>query len=100
MKNIIAGLNKMFNNRLRIGIMAILVVNDWVEFNNLKELLEATDGNLASHIKALELEDYIEVKKQCVGRKPKTSYRATIIGRTAFEDHINGLSSIMENVKK
>jgi DNA-binding HxlR family transcriptional regulator len=97
--NIISGLNKLFNNRLRIGIMAILVVNDWVEFNRLKELLEATDGNLASHIKALEQHEYIEVKKQFVGKKPKTSYRATIVGRKAFEDHINGLSEMIDKVK-
>lgn len=99
MKNIIAGLNKTFNNRLRIGIMAILVVNDWVDFNTLKELLEATDGNLASHIKALELVKYIEVKKQFVGKKPKTSYRTTISGRKAFEDHIDGLSEMLKIVK-
>ena len=56
MKDIITHLNKAFDNRIRLGIMSVLVVNEWVEFNTLKELLELTDGNLASHISALEKE--------------------------------------------
>ena len=57
-------LNKTFENRIRLGVMSILMVNDWVDFNSLKDLLKITDGNLASHIKALEAETYIEINKQ------------------------------------
>ena len=74
MSNIIANLNKAFDSRIRLGIMSVLMVNDSADFNTLKELLELTDGNLASHIKALEGLNYIETKKQFIGRKPNTNY--------------------------
>lgn len=95
MKEIIASLNKEFENRIRLGIMSILVVNDWVEFNTVKTLLELTDGNLASHISALEKAAYVEVKKEFVGKKPKTTYRVTPAGRLAFEAHINALEKLI-----
>ncbi len=96
MKNIIAQLNKEFENRIRLGIMSILIVNDWMDFNGLKNLLHLTDGNLASHIGALEKAKYVEVKKEFVGKKPKTSYRVTLAGRNAFTDHLNALEKIIK----
>jgi DNA-binding MarR family transcriptional regulator len=96
MKNIITSLNKNFESRIRLGVMSVLMVNDWVEFTSLKELLDLTDGNLASHIKALEKENYIEVKKQFIGNKPNTSYRVTLDGRRAFEDHLKALEEIIK----
>jgi DNA-binding PadR family transcriptional regulator len=75
--------------------MSILVVNDWVEFKELKEMLGVSDGNLASHIKVVEKEKYIEFKKEFVGRKPKTSYRATVAGRKAFQDHLDALEALL-----
>ncbi len=99
MKNIITGLNKHFDNRIRLGIMSMLIVNDWVDFNSLKEMLELTDGNLASHINTLEKNEYIETKKQFIGRKPKTSYRVTILGRNEFQKHIDALEAIIKNQK-
>lgn len=99
MKSIITGLNKNFDNRIRLGIMSILVVNDWVDFNSLKEMLELTDGNLASHISTLEKHEYIETKKQFVGRKPKTSYRVTNMGRREFQKHIDALENLIKNQK-
>jgi len=75
--------------------MSILMVNDEAGFNTLKELLGATDGNLASHAKALEAEGYIEVRKQFIGRKPNTTYMATAAGRTAFEAHIAALERLI-----
>jgi DNA-binding MarR family transcriptional regulator len=75
--------------------MSILLVNDWVDFSTLKELLEVTDGNLASHIKSLEAEKYVEVKKQFLGNKPNTSYRATLDGRKAFESHLLALENLI-----
>jgi DNA-binding HxlR family transcriptional regulator len=82
----ISQLNKEFESRVRLGIMSVLMVNDWVDFNEMKQLLEVTDGNLASHSSALEKSNYIEIKKEFVGKKPKTSYRVTQAGRKAFED--------------
>jgi len=75
--------------------MSILVVNDWVEFKALKEMLGVSDGNLASHIKVLDKEKYIELKKEFVGKKPRTTYRATIVGRTAFQEHLNALEALL-----
>ena len=78
MKKIIENLNKAFDNRVRLGIMSVLMVEDWVDFSTLKETLDLTDGNLASHLTALEKEHYIEFRKQFVGRKPQTSYQTTV----------------------
>ena len=96
MKNIINHLNKAFENRLRLGAMSLLMVNDWVDFNTLKQTLGATDGNLASHMGSLEKAEYIEVKKQFVGKKPQTSYRATLKGRTAFSEHLDALEKLLK----
>jgi DNA-binding MarR family transcriptional regulator len=96
LKNYIADLNKAFENRLRLGIMSILITNDWVEFNTLKELLDATDGNLASHITALEKINYLEVRKAFVGKKPNTSFRITKEGKKAFKEHIDALEQLIK----
>ncbi|MFT7227385.1 MAG: hypothetical protein ACI92C_002933, partial [Neolewinella sp.] len=77
----IGGLNKLFNHRSRMGIMAILMVNDWADFVALRDTLKLTDGSLASHLKALVKEKQIEVEKKFVNDKPKTSYRATAKGQ-------------------
>lgn len=95
MKDIISGLNKIFDSRIRLGIMSVLVVNDSVDFNTIKEVLEVTDGNLASHLKALEKEEVIAVKKQFVGRKPNTSYSVTDHGRKLFQEHIDALEKLI-----
>ncbi len=76
--------------------MSVLMVNDWVEFNRLKEVLEVSDGNLASHLKNLEGKNYVEVKKEFVGRKPQTSYAATELGKQAFNEHLNALEKILK----
>lgn len=94
--NLIQSLNKEFESRIRLGIMSVLIVNDWVDFKEMKDLLDITDGNLASHITALERREYVEVKKEFVGKKPKTSYRVTQIGRIAFNKHLNTLEKIIK----
>lgn len=94
--SIVQALNKDFESRVRLGIMSVLMVNEWVEFNELKEHLQVTDGNLASHISALEKKKYIKVKKEFVSRKPKTSYAVTRTGRIAFENHINALEKLID----
>ena len=91
----ISQLNKEFESRVRLGIMSVLMVNDWVDFNEMKQLLEVTDGNLASHSSALEKSNYIEIKKEFVGKKPKTSYRVTQAGRKAFEEHLSELERLL-----
>ncbi len=88
-------LNKEFESRVRLGIMSVLMVNDWVDFTEMKNLLEITDGNLASHSSALEKSNYIEIKKEFVGKKPKTSYRVTQNGREAFTEHLNALEKLL-----
>lgn len=95
MTNIISNLNKAFDSRIRLGIMSILMVNDSEDFNSLKELLELTDGNLASHIKALELLEYIQSKKQFIGRKPNTRYEITPLGKKRFQEHLDALSNLI-----
>ena len=97
MKNYIQHLNKAFENRIRLGIMSILMVNDWVEFSTMKEMLDITDGNLASHISALEKIDYVDVKKQFVGKKPNTTYAVTRTGKKAFNEHLDALEQLLKN---
>ena len=95
MRNIIQNINKAFDHRIRLGIMSVLMVNDSADFNTLKELLGVTDGNLASHTKALEAESYIKVEKQFIGKKPNTSYTATREGKQAFRNHIEALEKLI-----
>ena len=96
MKKIINKLNKAFDNKVRLGIMSMLMVNDWIEFKTFKELLELTDGRLASHIKSLEENGYIEIRKMFVGKKPQTSYTTTVAGRKAFNDHLDALEDLLK----
>ena len=79
-----------------MGVMPVLVVNAWVSYKDLKSLLELTDGNLASHINALEKLHYIEIKKQFIAKKPLTTYRVTKTGKKAFEQHIDGLEKLLK----
>lgn len=93
--SIINNINKAFDHRIRLGIMSILMVNEYADFNMLKELLGATDGNLASHTKALEKVDYILVEKQFIGRKPNTRYSTTKLGKAEFKKHIDALEKLI-----
>ena len=77
--------------------MSALMVNDTLDFNALKDLLELTDGNLASHLKALEQQEIIVVSKQFVGRKPSTTYRATDLGKNLFRQHLSALEELIGN---
>ena len=95
MKDLIANLNKVFESRVRLGIMSILMVNETYDFNSLKETLNVTDGNLASHLKALEEKGMIKVNKQFLGRKPNTSYSATESGIADFQQHLKALEIII-----
>lgn len=97
MNNPIKRINRIFESRIRLGIMSVLVVNRSADFNTLKEQLGTTDGNLASHLKALETEKMILVSKQFIGRKPNTSYQITERGGKAFNDHLDALEDLINN---
>ena len=94
---LIDGINKLFDHRIRLGIMSILMVNEQVDFNRFKELLDITDGNLASHSRTLESAGYINVKKSFIGKKPNTKYSATREGKKAFKAHITALEKLINN---
>src|SRR5919204_3479497 len=96
-KNPIENLNKTFDSRVRLGIMSALMVNEEINFNNLKELIQVTDGNLASHIRALEESGYIKVNKGFVGRKTNTVYSATKAGEKAFRAHLDALDQMIKS---
>jgi DNA-binding HxlR family transcriptional regulator len=96
-KNLITALNKAFESRVRLGIMSILVVNDQVDFGALKDQLSITDGNLASHLGALEKIGYITVTKQFIGKKPNTSYAVNPLGKKAFAEHLDALETLIRN---
>ena len=96
MKNPISNLQKVFESRIRLGIMSALMVNDTLDFNALKELLELTDGNLASHLKALEQQEIVVISKQFIGRKPSTTYKATGKGKDLFRQHLSALEELLK----
>ena len=93
---LINNINKAFDHRIRLGIMSILMVNEYADFKMLKELLDVTDGNLASHIKALEKVAYLSVEKQFIERKPNTRYAATKLGKREFKKHIEALENLIK----
>jgi DNA-binding HxlR family transcriptional regulator len=98
MKISISGLNKAFESRIKLGIMSVLAVNDKLDFNSLKEYLDVTDGNLASHLKALEKDGFIDMKKSFVGRKPNTKYYMTKAGKKAFDEHLKALEKLIKGI--
>ena len=100
MKISLESFDKAFENRLRLQIMSVLVANAYYDFNALKELLNATDGNLASHLKALEKEEYITVTKSFIGRKPNTQYAASEKGILAFKKHLEALENLIKQQKR
>lgn len=92
-------LHKAFENRVRLGIMSALAVNDALDFTALKEYLDVTDGNLATHLKKLEKEGFIRVEKSFINRKPNTKYYMTKEGQKAFEEHLKVLEEIIKSQK-
>lgn len=97
--SLIDGLNKVFDNRIRLGIMSALMVNAEVNFNELKELLSITDGNLASHLKSLEESGSIKVQKGFIGRKTNTTYSVTKAGEKSFKVHVAALEQMIRSTK-
>ena len=99
MNNPISGLNKIFDNRIRLGVMSILMVNEQISFNDLKGMLEVTDGNLATHLVTLEEEGFLKVNKGFIGRKTNTTYAITKAGEKAFQQHIEALGKMIKGIK-
>lgn len=97
--NLIENLNKIFDSRIRLGIMSALMVNTEINFNELKELLNITDGNLASHLKTLEENDFVKVHKGFVGKKTNTTYAVTKTGEKAFKTHLTALEKMIGSIK-
>src|SRR5918996_171698 len=97
--NPIGNLNKIFDSRIRLGVMSILVVNEEVSFNDLKKMMDVTDGNLASHMVNLEENGYIKVHKGFIGRKTNTTYSITKAGEKAFKEHIEALENMIRGVR-
>lgn len=98
-KNPIAGLNKIFDNRIRLGVMSSVMVNEDISFNDLKQLLEVTDGNLATHLQTLEEAGFLKVHKGFVGRKTNTTYSITKAGEKAFKEHLQALENMIRGMK-
>jgi DNA-binding MarR family transcriptional regulator len=97
--NPILNLNKLFDSRIRLGVMSMLMVNEATSFNDLKQLLEVTDGNLASHLNTLEESGYLKVHKGFIGRKTNTTYSITKAGEKAFKGHLAALESMIRSVQ-
>ena len=99
MKNPITGLNKIFESRIRLGVMSILMVNEEINFNDLKQMLEVTDGNLATHLVNLEENGFIKVHKGFIGKKTNTTYVITKAGEKSFTEHITALENMIKGTK-
>ena len=99
MKNPFEQLDKVLEHRVRLQIMSVLITESISDFNQLKELLGITDGNLASQIKALEKEKYLSVSKTFVDRKPNTKYKITEKGKNAFKKHLDALEAVVKQQK-
>jgi DNA-binding HxlR family transcriptional regulator len=99
MKSPIENLNKTFESRIRLGIMSALMVNADMNFNDLKELLQITDGNLASHLKGLEESGFLKVQKGFIGRKTNTTYAVTKAGEKAFKTHLDALEKMIKSAR-
>lgn len=95
MKNPFDHLDRILEHRVRLQIMGVLTANDSFDFVGLKELLQTSDGNLATHLKALEREKYILVQKSFVDRKPNTRYKVTERGKQAFRKHLDAMEEVI-----
>lgn len=99
LKEVVHNLDKGLDSRVRMGIMAGLISCDQLEFTVLRDLLGLTDGNLASHIKALLALEYIGVRKQFIDNKPNTSYFLTLKGQDAFDRHSSAMKKLLATAK-
>lgn len=89
-------LDRLIHERIRLGIVSALAVNDTLTFNDLKALLRTTDGNLSVHARKLEEADYVRCTKTFDGRLPRTEYRLTEVGRRALERYLDHMEAIIQ----
>src|SRR6476469_6888608 len=92
-------LNRLIHERLRLGIISALAVNERLTFNDLKRLLQTTDGNLSVHARKLEEAQYVACDKTFAGRMPRTEYRLTAAGRRALEKYLAHMDAIIKAVR-
>jgi len=97
MYQIISRMHKALENKTRLAIVSLLSVHSSIDFLELKELLNTTDGNLASHVAALEKESFLVIEKKIVGKKTNTSYQLTETGRAAFKEHLQALEELVKS---
>ena len=95
----LSGLDRLIHERLRLGIVSALAVNNSLTFNELKDLTKTTDGNLSVHARKLEEAGYIVCSKYFDGRIPRTSYRLTNTGRTALEKYLDSMESLIQTMR-
>ena len=94
------GLDRLIHERVRLGIVSALAVNDCLTFNELKSMLRATDGNLSVHARKLEEAGYLDCRKSFDGRVPRTEYRLTALGRTEFTRYLDHMEALIEAVRE
>jgi DNA-binding MarR family transcriptional regulator len=99
-ENALPNLDRIIHERLRLGIVSALAVNDSLTFNELKKLLQTTDGNLSVHARRLEEAQYIDCTKSFEGRMPKTEYRLTAAGRKAFERYLDHMEALIQAMRE
>ncbi len=93
-------LDRIIHERMRLGIVSALAVNESLTFNELKKLLQTTDGNLSVHARRLEEISYVECSKSFEGRMPKTEYRLTAAGRKAFERYLDHMEALIQAMRE
>ncbi|HEY1732006.1 MAG TPA: transcriptional regulator [Terriglobales bacterium] len=92
-------LDPVIHERVRLGIISALAVNDALTFNDLKSLLEITDGNLSVHARKLEDAGYLRCTKSFVGRQPRTEFKLTPAGRRALENYLEQMESVIRSTR-
>ena len=100
LENALPHLDRIIHERMRLGIVSALAVNESLTFNELKKLLQTTDGNLSVHARRLEEVEYVECTKRFEGRMPKTEYRLTALGRKAFERYLDHMEALIQAMRE
>ena len=93
-------LDRLVHDRMRLAIVSALAVNDSLSFKDLKQLVQATDGNLSVHARKLEEAGYVDCTKSFSGRLPRTDYRLTPIGRSAFERYLDHMEALIRTARR
>jgi DNA-binding HxlR family transcriptional regulator len=99
-ENALPNLDRLIHERMRLGIVSALAVNESLTFNELKKLLQTSDGNLSVHARRLEEAHYVDCSKSFEGRMPKTEYRLTATGRRAFERYLDHMEALIQAMRE